>query len=110
MVADSTVLYVEEEAGEAEPKTEKKTIWDWELLNDNKPIWLRSPSEVSSEEYTAFYKSLEKVSLALFGQQHMCSSSLQRIWGITLCFCRLFRLLSQVFPTSWASPTPNQDV
>merc|ERR1712187_780572 len=31
---------------------------EWELLNKQKPIWLRSPDEVSSEEYNSFYKSL----------------------------------------------------
>lgn len=31
---------------------------EWELLNKQKPIWLRSPDEVSKEEYNSFYKSL----------------------------------------------------
>lgn len=55
---------VEEEDTEAEkkPKTkkEKKTVWDWELMNDSKPIWTRKPTEVPQEEYDAFYKSLTK--------------------------------------------------
>lgn len=41
-------------------KTEKKTIYEWELLNDSKAIWLRSPKDVTEEEYTKFYKSLAK--------------------------------------------------
>lgn len=34
---------VEEEAEEKKPKTRKieKTTWDWELLNNAKPIWTR---------------------------------------------------------------------
>lgn len=51
----------EEEEEEKKPKTEKKTVWDWDLLNNNKPIWLRQPSEVTEEEYNKFFKALAKV-------------------------------------------------
>lgn len=33
---------------------------DWELVNENKPIWLRKASEVTEEEYNKFYKALTK--------------------------------------------------
>uniref|UniRef100_A0AAG5CWY5 Heat shock protein 83 n=1 Tax=Anopheles atroparvus TaxID=41427 RepID=A0AAG5CWY5_ANOAO len=51
----------EEEASESDkPKTKKvkKTVWNWEIMNDSKPIWTRKVSEVADEEYTEFYKSL----------------------------------------------------
>ncbi|XP_059611317.1 endoplasmin [Phlebotomus argentipes] len=53
---------VEEEAEEDKPKTKKvsKTVWDWEIMNDSKPIWTRKPAEVTQDEYTEFYKSLTK--------------------------------------------------
>ncbi|MCP6116859.1 hypothetical protein NL387_26590, partial [Klebsiella pneumoniae] len=53
---------VEDAKDDAEPKTKKteKTVWDWELMNDNKPIWTRKPSEVQDDEYAQFYKSLTK--------------------------------------------------
>ena len=31
---------------------------EWQLINKQKPIWMRPPEEVSKEEYDAFYKSL----------------------------------------------------
>ncbi|KAH0684954.1 hypothetical protein KY285_022498 [Solanum tuberosum] len=56
----------EEDAEKAEdekkPKTKtvKETTYEWELLNDMKAIWLRSPKEVTDEEYNKFYHSLAK--------------------------------------------------
>lgn len=37
-----------------------KTVWDWEVMNSNKPIWTRKPTEVEEKEYNEFYKSLTK--------------------------------------------------
>lgn len=62
-VVDEEDGKVEEETSEDDkPKTKKvsKTVWDWELMNDSKPIWTRKPNEVSKDEYTSFYKSLTK--------------------------------------------------
>ncbi|KAG8439433.1 hypothetical protein GDO86_005589 [Hymenochirus boettgeri] len=55
---------VEEEDEEKKPKTKKveKTVWDWELMNDIKPIWQRPIKEIEEDEYTAFYKSFSKES------------------------------------------------
>ncbi|KAK3231847.1 hypothetical protein Dsin_003728 [Dipteronia sinensis] len=52
----------EEEDSEKKPKTKtvKETNYEWELLNDVKAIWLRNPKEVTDEEYSKFYHSLEK--------------------------------------------------
>lgn len=51
-----------EESSEDEKKTKKvdKTVWDWELLNESKPIWTMKPSEVDDKEYNEFYKTLTK--------------------------------------------------
>ncbi|XP_043554275.1 LOW QUALITY PROTEIN: endoplasmin-like [Chiloscyllium plagiosum] len=53
---------VEEEDEEKKAKTKKveKTVWDWELMNDIKPIWQRPSKEIEDEEYTAFYKIFSK--------------------------------------------------
>ncbi|GIL68672.1 hypothetical protein Vafri_21916 [Volvox africanus] len=53
----------EEETKEEEEKpkaTRKEKRVDWDLLNDNKAIWLRKPSEVTDEEYQKFYKAVSK--------------------------------------------------
>ncbi|XP_047310073.1 heat shock protein 90-5, chloroplastic [Impatiens glandulifera] len=55
---------VEPKEGEEVPEGEKKTkktsktekYWDWELANETKPIWMRSPKEVKKEDYNEFYK------------------------------------------------------
>lgn len=51
---------VEEDADEKKSKKVEKTVWDWELLNDSKPIWTLKPSEVEEKEYNEFYKTLTK--------------------------------------------------
>lgn len=53
----------EDEEEKPKTKTVKETTYEWELLNDVKAIWLRSPKEVTEEEYTKFYNSLAKVIL-----------------------------------------------
>jgi heat shock protein beta len=52
----------EDEKKEAKPKTKKvkQTTSEWELINDTKAIWVRSPSDVKDEEYDNFFKSLTK--------------------------------------------------
>jgi len=47
--------------GEEPPtKTVPRTSNVWETVNLAKPLWMRSPKEVSEEEYTEFYKTTFK--------------------------------------------------
>lgn len=49
-----------EEKAEKEKKTKKvkEVSHEWNLMNKQKPIWMRTPEEITKDEYAAFYKSL----------------------------------------------------
>merc|ERR1712178_141946 len=50
----------EEESEEDDtPNMVEKTVWDWEIINANKPIWTRNAKDVEDEEYNKFYTAFK---------------------------------------------------
>ena len=53
---------VEDVDDDKETKSKKKKVkevsHEWQLINKQKPIWLRKAEEITKEEYASFYKSL----------------------------------------------------
>jgi len=57
---DAAVEDASDEDKAAKTKKVEKTVWDWQLMNESKPIWTKKTDEVSESEYEEFYKSLTK--------------------------------------------------
>merc|ERR1712012_1027000 len=50
----------EDEKEEKKKEPIKKTVYEWEQVNTQKAIWLRSKEDVTEEEYNEFHKSISK--------------------------------------------------
>jgi len=58
--SEAKIEEIDEDEDDKKDKKKKKKVNDssFELVNKNKPIWMRSPTEVTKEQYAEFYKSL----------------------------------------------------
>ncbi|KAF7991342.1 hypothetical protein HCN44_002904 [Aphidius gifuensis] len=43
-----------------EKKMIDKTVWDWQVINDAKPIWTLKPADVDDADYNEFYRTITK--------------------------------------------------
>ena len=50
----------DEEKEEKEEEFEEVVKHNWDLVNENKPIWQRKSDDITEEDYNKFYKSLTK--------------------------------------------------
>ena len=57
---DLTLDNEDDKEKKSKTKTIKETVWSWSRLNDVKPIWLRSPTDIKEEEHLDFFRAVAK--------------------------------------------------
>jgi len=61
----------DEDKEDESPKEKKKeVVYEWDLVNAQKAIWVRPKEEISDEDYNEFYKAISKSSDAPLARTH----------------------------------------
>ncbi|OQR86318.1 heat shock protein 90 [Achlya hypogyna] len=58
--SDELEAVEEDVSAPVEKKTEKKTVWAWDRVNEVKAIWTRNKEDVADTEYQNFFKAISK--------------------------------------------------
>lgn len=53
----------EEKTKSNKQKTEKRTVYGWDHVNVQKPIWMRDPKNITDEDHKEFFKTLTRDSV-----------------------------------------------
>jgi len=67
---DEDAKVEEDDESKKSKKTVEKTVWDWVLINENKPLWTKKPADVTDDEYNEFYKSFSRDSDTPMAHSH----------------------------------------
>ena len=57
---EESTEYVTFQDGQEEKKGVKKKVWQWEQVNNRKPLWLQDPADIPENDYAEFYKAYFK--------------------------------------------------
>ncbi|OQR92013.1 heat shock protein 90, partial [Thraustotheca clavata] len=57
---DEELEAIEEAATPTEKQKEKRTVWEWDRVNEVKAIWTRNKEDVDDAEYQNFFKAISK--------------------------------------------------
>jgi len=67
---DDLAVEDEDEETDEEPEMEDVKVNYWKTLNEQQPLWLRTPSEIEDSEYQSFYKSFAKETTDFLSHVH----------------------------------------
>ena len=72
----------DEEEDVDQPKKVMKEIVEWNVVNTDKPIWVRPPSELTHAEYDDFYKHISGDAEGCMAHHHFCVEGKINLRGI----------------------------
>ncbi|KZS97784.1 heat shock protein Hsp90 [Sistotremastrum niveocremeum HHB9708] len=90
----------EEEVPTKEPKVTTVTVDKWAHLNEQPPLWMRDPKDVTNEQYIEFYKTTFKEDEAPLAWHHFQGES-----GDGIHFKSIIYIPHELNPEFWSKST-----